>query len=984
MEGVETSLDRTLQPDFEENSTTTTTTLSPIKEVVDNGASCNQQLVQGTLSQDATIDDGKEHSTNLSGESCEKIEVCDKKDATTDGQGCESGNMQGDSSAGPLRSTEEGAAQSTDKLNASRGSELREGEVSEMETEPSRIETSGSANNLQPGQLAFIEPGDSNDAIEHRKRLAKTDNTSSTNDQPIQHDSSLNKDLASTSHDSSAPVPTHSVQTTSSLTKSEAARSQSSEKESFDANINAVQESVTDDIPAVSMSAERTSTMQSTHPVASHEPPSEASSQFASKVYSTSHLPDWDEKPATTCSGVDRDQPSYSVTKEKSSFDEREREERGEEGISEAQVDSLSCKESLEEEDTVRQDGQLPSSSATQTAATLSNSSVGVHEHVVTEMEQMPTEHTQQQCPSLQDHNTVPNAEEPHALSGAAVQQMHVDSGSSSAAVAATESIASVYPTQNHTPSPSHSHSHSNSYAPWFSLFPRELCETIQVAYVNNQAVLVESTLKQQQQIQQQQQQQQVQHVLVADSSGNQYIMAAPTSATTTQAAQYAYVTPDGQIIATAAGGGGAGAAGGQNQVIQQVTGMSYAVVGNTLVQVPQTQYIAVNASGQQFVVAGAGGQPNQQQQQQAAGVQYVAAVANGNTATSAQTAVQVAAAGQPQQQQPVVQAQQSQPQQQQQYVAVVEREGGGQMLIQVGVPPTASASAANQLTVAASGDAAGVNTVTAATAGTQQQYIVQTTGDQAAVSSLVAATQAQAQVQLAQAQAARQQEVAVTDGSSGNSTVSKTQYGIVNSDGSITIISEEDLAKYNVAIAGATNSNSPGVKAGSTAAAIAQAQAQAQAQQQQQQHAYASNSSIASLGAQTSSSASGSSRNIRGEVDGRVKVEIEVPDQYPQVYIKTEVEEEEERMEENVPTLASRQTDILNQTTPPAAVAVVGGSEGGVAGQVQNSDDVGAAAVLQTAESATIAGEDAANQQAATQVCKSNTIYIVMYCIYM
>ena len=42
------------------------------------------------------------------------------------------------------------------------------------------------------------------------------------------------------------------------------------------------------------------------------------------------------------------------------------------------------------------------------------------------------------------------------------------------------------------------------------------------------------------------------------------------------------------------------------------------------------------------------------------------------------------------------------------------------------------------------------------------------------------------------------------------------------------------------------------------------------------------------------------------------------------------------------------------------------GESEGGVAGQVQSSGDAG------TADSATIAGDDDANQQAAaTQVCK-------------
>ena len=210
-----------------------------------------------------------------------------------------------------------------------------------------------------------------------------------------------------------------------------------------------------------------------------------------------------------------------------------------------------------------------------------------------------------------------------------------------------------------------------------------------------------------------------------------------------------------------------------------------------------------------------------------------------------------------------------------------------------------------------------------------------------------------------------------------------------MNSDGSITIISEEDLANYNVAIAGAASSSSSPVKAGATAAAIHVAQAQAQ-----QQQAYASNSSIASLGgAQASANTSGSGRNIAGEAEGRVKVDIEIPDQYPQVYIKTEEVEEDEQKEEGVPpTLASRQAAILNQTQLPAAVvagqqlgtevsggqtAVVvmerpaaGESEGGMAGQVQSSGDAG------TADSATVAGDDDGSQQAAaTQVCKIDMI---------
>ena len=206
----------------------------------------------------------------------------------------------------------------------------------------------------------------------------------------------------------------------------------------------------------------------------------------------------------------------------------------------ETPADSLSCKEYLEEENTEKnssstaQAHQVPSP----TQAT-SNVSVRVCEHVG-EVEQ-PTEPVQPQHSAVQDHD-MPNAEEPNTVNST---QVHVDNSS-----AAVESTSSVYSAQNHTP--------------WFSLFPRELCEAIQVAYVNNQAVLVESALKQQQQQQIQQQQQQVQHVLATDASGNQYIMAAPTGGATTQAAQYAYVTPDGQIIT----------APGQNQVIQ--TGHRY------------------------------------------------------------------------------------------------------------------------------------------------------------------------------------------------------------------------------------------------------------------------------------------------------------------------------------------------------------------------------------------------------------------------
>ncbi len=62
-----------------------------------------------------------------------------------------------------------------------------------------------------------------------------------------------------------------------------------------------------------------------------------------------------------------------------------------------------------------------------------------------------------------------------------------------------------------------------------------------------------------------------------------QFIMPTPS-------AQYAYMTSDGQIIAAPTP---AAATGG---IVPQV-GMSYGIVGNTLVQMPQTQYIAVDSN---------------------------------------------------------------------------------------------------------------------------------------------------------------------------------------------------------------------------------------------------------------------------------------------------------------------------------------------------------------------------------------------------
>ena len=242
--------------------------------------------------QRSTADSGNEPSMEICKESSIKNEVCDKKEA----QGCESGNMQVNNSAGVVGRSEEAAlsSASTDKVTNDTASELKEEGVNEMETEPvpaSRVET-GSAN-LQPGQSMFVQPGgpsDSQGELEQRKRLAVSDNIISTNDQSFQDNSSLttsNSDFASISHDSSTPVHAHSSQTTSSIHTG--AQLKFSQEESHDGNGNS-QRNITSDTITKSASLERTSGVQSTHPIASHELTKVA--QFASKVYSTSRLPD--------------------------------------------------------------------------------------------------------------------------------------------------------------------------------------------------------------------------------------------------------------------------------------------------------------------------------------------------------------------------------------------------------------------------------------------------------------------------------------------------------------------------------------------------------------------------------------------------------------------------------------------------------------------------------------------------------------------
>ena len=939
MEGVETSLDRTLQPDFEENPTIPPSSLGGAKEVDSNEADRTQLLTHDggqdrtTEQQPSTVHGNKESFVDVGGGETEK-----KEDATCN-EGSKLDSAHGDSSTSTSRTEEAGSLKtSTDEVTTSRTTESREEGASEMEVVPASSRAENGGENVAKPQTCQLvatsaQPGDTQSETDCRKHLATSD-TISAGHQLAQDGVSLNSSsFVPISRDSSAaPVHEHSPQTTSSITTG--AQLKSSNEDSCESGGN-LYRNTTVDVSKSALTTERTTTSQSTPPIEPHE--ESQPSQLTPKVHSTSHLPDWDEKP--TGSSTDQGQRSHSM-KQSSLNESASRETEVATRVdmkppSETQVDPLSCRESLEEEDVEKSSStvkapQQPSSS--QHAGRRASTGT-VHERA----------HREELRHSKQEHT--PHVEQPTMIGNACM-------GNSS-----TSAESSIYVPQNHT------HTHT----PWFSLFPRDLCEAIQVAYVNNQAVLLESAYKQQQQ--QQQQQQQVQHVLATDASGNQYIMAAPTAASTATAAaaaapQYAYMTPDGQIIPAASA-----AAAGQNQVIQQVTGMSYALVGNTLVQVPQTQYVAVNASGQQFVVAG---QPGQQQQQQA-GVQYVAV--SGNTAASAQTAVQVGG------QQQLVQAQQSQ--EQQKYVAVVEREGGGQMLVQVGAAPETPA-------VQASGVGAGGSAV--AIAGAQQQYIVQTAGDPSTASALVAAAQAQAHAQAQALQAQAQAKLQGTtsnavDGSSSNLTASKTQYGIVNSDGTITVITEEDLAKYNVAVAGASSPVKEATVAG-TSTASGQPHSQAAAlQQQTQQHSFALNNSTASA---HMSSASGSSRNMGGE-EGRVKVEIDVPNQYPKVYIKTE--EEEERMEESALTLVSRQAAILGQTVvqdqnsaleqehpsvdvSAGQMAVVevqqpGGSQGGVAGQLHGYSDNGAAVVQggQTAESATMASDDTAGQHAAAQV---------------
>ncbi len=311
---------------------------------------------------------------------------------------------------------------------------------------------------------------------------------------------------------------------------------------------------------------------------------------------------------------------------------------------------------------------------------------------------------------------------------------------------------------------------------PWFSIFPRQQCESGQVTYstnqiaqqqqqgvvaIGNQQVAVASAsagmslssdsthLPTQQSMQQQQQQQHV-------------IAAAPTPA---PAQQIVYVTPEGQVV------GGAQSQVAAPQVVGGGANTAYALVGNTLVPVggqTQTQYVAVNSGAQpgvQYLLA----QPDQQ-----GGVQYFAIGGNGAAAATAATtegggASSSGGAG-------LWQAS-HQPQylaigegSNQQIVQVVGREDGGQMLVQV-VPEQgqmATAAAGGQVIVAAAQPQGGqvvMATAAAAAAAAAQPQAQQVVIGQGQSGQVVLATPQGNQVVVGQGQGGQQVILAAPQG---------------------------------------------------------------------------------------------------------------------------------------------------------------------------------------------------------------------------
>ena len=803
VEGVETSLDQTLQSDFHEAAPT------PLTDAGTGGLGGSQQSVCEKTqdnSETAVVDDMKVvKSDNISIEQRNERNEDHanvKKEIACSGEHTSSGvSVYGTSKSDP-------SSIASEKLGAGKGSSFKDESAErdeKMETAPFSSGESDSVRvNLDVhGQQSVLgDPaGVAGRSVDEHRRIHSAMNS---NRDEIQLSESSRCDAASSSDFSTSA---HRFQATT------AASSGACLEHNHKNDPNISQRSILGGNTDSTHDQKASSLDKALHSVESHD---QAKSQSDSDIKSAPILSESGEERASA------NQSSCDVLEGGSGVKGQGDTGAADMETTKVHVEALSCQELLEEEEAERMAAtatQLPSGS-------------------------QPTscDDVDKQCHVTETRE----ASEHHSQSSKQAQvsfdSKEMESNASRVALASSAMPAvqpSIYTTP---PQPS-----SSSPSPWFSLFPRELCEAVQVAYVDNQAVLVKNSAHHAHQ-----QQQQVQHMIATDAAGNQYIMAAPApvggSATqaTAAAPQFAYMTADGQIIAAT----------GQNQVIQQVTGMGYALVGNTLVQVPQTQYIAVNASGQQLVIAGRTGQQPSASQQ--AGVQYVAlnggnAAASGSVVSSGIVQAAAAAGGQ----------------QGQQYLAVVEREGGGQMLVQVG------GSAEQQHAT--------------------KQYIVQATGDPAQTNALVAAPPTQA------GQPSSSNEANPAVGSS--NTPQKPQYGIVNSDGSITLIDEETVACYKAA-----------------ALASSKVTAENGAVVQTSSHTHALSASVGSIGAEQQKS----------DADQQVKVEIDVPNQYPQVYIKTEEpEEEEEREGQGVElgsgqTLESRQAAALGQSGASGQAAVV------------------------------------------------------------
>ena len=795
VEGVETSLDRTLQPDFHDAEEEATSLIQ----------------VTDPENQHTTAETKQEICETVSGDTKNEVDVVEKipSSENEDGAGLKIAAdtpCDGQASKGTDASEKNGGLSNLTAENASGKSQKDE----EMETEPSLQCSQQSTTIVGPDNAAASESQIS------EERVNISTSAVSLNSRPVEDKHVVVVDDSNVgSHELITP---HRPKQTAII---------KSGPRSFDEELSddSRRHDVTDAVASNQISASRME--ESVHSIASHD--------HSRGIESTTHVPESKERASV----------------ERKFHDDRVKNVESREVIVElgsvARGSSLSCQESLLEEEEAERNAKMAAATTQLAPPTAAQEAATGGSHVpVGEIQS--AEHKQ---PHKQRHHS-PLVQQPHFSSPTAEE-----TSSTTQQIALASSAAAIQSAFYSTP--------PSAPSPWFSLYPRDVCESVQVAYINNQAVLVETNTAAQQPTQQQQ----VQHVLATDAAGHQYIMATPTpsapspaNAAATATPQYAYMTPDGQIIAASPAAPAPNTGG--NQVIQQVTGMSYALMGNTLVQVPQTQYIAVNASGQQFMIQGppGGGQAATNQQ---AGVQYVA-VNGGNNASSANmAALQTAATATGQQGQG--------------YVAVVEREGGGQMLVQVG-------SAEQQVQVPMAG------------ATPTQQYIVQTMGDPSTL------------VTTATAQTRQQQGEAMPS----TTPPQGARYGIVNSDGSITLIGEETVASYGAA---QVDTGSAVVQAHTaTAATVAGVQ-------------------------QSSSSTSVGGRSL-GEGDERVKGEIEIPDQYPQVYVKTEPEEEEkeEESEEIGRSLASRQTAVVVLDQPSDSQGGAGQSSSLAVKEDSSNDD--------------------------------------------